>query len=278
MGIIKTGLGLLTGALNAPAERQKKVIAMAENKIWGSANGILLGLCVAVLANDIFIAYNPGTSPQLELWARNALLQLTFLSMGGQGTGLALTAKLRNTIAKDLQDKATAKKEQEEVETQNSLLQSAKEGDALMLRRDYINRRVGGRTQGRLTFKGKLLCRTLELPYLNNKRSMSCIPEGRYPIELIGEDHKDGRKYDIYLNNVKGRDGIAIHGSDPTDPALKQTRGCTLVSKKPYISKWHTASARRRLFSIAGESRKALQEIETTMKENPEIKYLIITT
>jgi hypothetical protein len=39
-----------------------------------------------------------------------------------------------------------------------------------------------GGTHGELYYKGRRICYTIELPWLLNKRSVSCIPEGRYAV------------------------------------------------------------------------------------------------
>jgi Family of unknown function (DUF5675) len=65
-----------------------------------------------------------------------------------------------------------------------------------------------------------VVCNTIELPWLQNKRSVSCIPEGRY--ELMKRTTAKRGQHLLVLN-VKGRDGILIH---PANDALKELRGC----------------------------------------------------
>lgn len=71
----------------------------------------------------------------------------------------------------------------------------------------------------------EVLCKTLELPWKDNKRNVSCFPEGRYfvtkepPIpvdDLTTElDESGGRKPRDYwhfrIHNVPGRSGILVH-------------------------------------------------------------------
>jgi hypothetical protein len=38
-------------------------------------------------------------------------------------------------------------------------------------------------TNGTLFNSGKFLCHTIELPWNDNKRNISCIPEGTYEVE-----------------------------------------------------------------------------------------------
>jgi Family of unknown function (DUF5675) len=65
-----------------------------------------------------------------------------------------------------------------------------------------------------------VVCNTIELPWLQNKRSVSCIPEGRYELRLRSTAK---RGQHLLVVNVKGRDGILIH---PANDAKKELRGC----------------------------------------------------
>jgi hypothetical protein len=64
------------------------------------------------------------------------------------------------------------------------------------------------------------ICKTIELPWLQNQRSISCIPEGRYELKK-----RFTKKHDLHLLvlDVPGRDGILIH---PANDALSELRGC----------------------------------------------------
>ena len=76
---------------------------------------------------------------------------------------------------------------------------------------------------------------TLELPWLANRRDVSCIPAGNYRCEYRTNTGKriggESRWYEV--QNVDGRDGILIHpGNWAGDEALgmySDTRGCILV-------------------------------------------------
>ncbi len=65
-----------------------------------------------------------------------------------------------------------------------------------------------------------MVCSTIELPWLQNKRNISCIPEGRYELKMR-ETKKRGQH--LLVLNVKGRDGILIH---PANDAKKDLQGC----------------------------------------------------
>jgi hypothetical protein len=81
-------------------------------------------------------------------------------------------------------------------------------------------------TIGNLYLNGEWLCDTLELPYLNNQRSISCIPEGQYKVRLRTAEESSSRNYlHLLVEGVKDRSYILVHiGNYPKD-----TRGCILV-------------------------------------------------
>jgi len=76
----------------------------------------------------------------------------------------------------------------------------------LILERVYL----GTETLGSMYDDSSLVCKTMELPWRNNARSISCIPEGLYYV--IQQPPKPGREYPYFrLPNVPGRSGILIH-------------------------------------------------------------------
>lgn len=75
-------------------------------------------------------------------------------------------------------------------------------------------------TNGEMKYKGRLLCYTIELPWLNNKPTVSCIPEGRYRIKMR---YSLKHKTHMQLEGVSGRDLILIH---PANDAVKELKGC----------------------------------------------------
>jgi hypothetical protein len=81
-------------------------------------------------------------------------------------------------------------------------------------------------TIGNLYLNGEWLCDTLELPYLDNQRSISCIPEGEYKVRLRTAKESATRDYlHLLVQDVEGRSYILVHiGNFPRD-----TRGCILV-------------------------------------------------
>ena len=77
-------------------------------------------------------------------------------------------------------------------------------------------------TIGFLTYRS-FSCYTLELPWHENQRMISCIPVGRYPLALV-----DSPRFGRPMPEVQGvieRSSILIHpGNWPSD-----TEGCILV-------------------------------------------------
>lgn len=65
-------------------------------------------------------------------------------------------------------------------------------------------------------------CCTLELPYKNNKRNVSCIPTGEYKVTCRNSE-KYGDHYQV--ENVMMRDYILIHPAN----YYTQLRGCIAV-------------------------------------------------
>ena len=75
-------------------------------------------------------------------------------------------------------------------------------------------------TNGEIRYNNARLCHSIELPWLNNRPQLSCIPEGRYEL-VIRFSHRF--QWHLQLKNVKGRDLILIH---PANNAKKELRGC----------------------------------------------------
>ena len=63
----------------------------------------------------------------------------------------------------------------------------------------------------------------VELPDLDNKSNVSCIPTGRYPVFWTWSPAFGRYMYQIC--NVKGRTGIRIHGGHDVD----NTQGCQIL-------------------------------------------------
>ena len=81
-------------------------------------------------------------------------------------------------------------------------------------------------TIGNLYLDGEWLCDTLELPYIGNQKSISCIPAGQYKVRLRTARESATRDYlHLLVEDVPNRDYILFHIGN----SAKDTRGCVLV-------------------------------------------------
>ena len=81
-------------------------------------------------------------------------------------------------------------------------------------------------TIGNLYLDGEWLCDTLENPYLDNQRNISCIPAGQYKVRIRYPRESATRDYiHLLVKDVKDRDYILFHIGN----SAKDTRGCVLV-------------------------------------------------
>lgn len=63
-------------------------------------------------------------------------------------------------------------------------------------------------TNGELYYENRLVCKTIELPWRCNRRNVSCIPEGSYPMRLRYTE-KRGKHLEII--GVRNRSHILFH-------------------------------------------------------------------
>jgi hypothetical protein len=75
-------------------------------------------------------------------------------------------------------------------------------------------------TNGHLECEGKLICNTIELPWKENQKKVSCIPEGKY---LLQKRYSKKFKWHIEIMNVTNRTSILFH---PANNAMKELNGC----------------------------------------------------
>ncbi|MCF6168861.1 DUF5675 family protein [Lutibacter sp.] len=75
-------------------------------------------------------------------------------------------------------------------------------------------------TNSALFFKGRFIGFVIELPWLENRKNISCIPEGTYKLK---PRFSEKFKHHLLLENVPGRSLILIH---PANDALKELEGC----------------------------------------------------
>jgi len=75
-------------------------------------------------------------------------------------------------------------------------------------------------TNGELSHDGKLICYTIERPWLSNQRRISRIPSGTYELK---RRYSEKFKAHLILLNVPNRDLILIH---PANNAMRELNGC----------------------------------------------------
>ena len=81
-------------------------------------------------------------------------------------------------------------------------------------------------TVGELFLNGERICDTLENPWVDNQRNISCIPEGVYPVRLRLPRESASRDYlHLLVQAVPNRDWILFHRGN----TAKDTSGCILV-------------------------------------------------
>lgn len=110
----------------------------------------------------------------------------------------------------------------------------------LRLEREYLP----NGTNGTLFLYGKPLCHTIELPWRDNRRNVSCIPEGRYRLQW---SRTRRFKMALRLLDVPGRSGILIHAAND---AATELQGCIAPVTK------HTGAGK------GSYSRVALERVE----------------
>lgn len=86
----------------------------------------------------------------------------------------------------------------------------------LVLTRSYFS----DGTNGKLACDGQFICSTIELPWRENQKGISCIPEGYY---LLRKRYSRKFKWHIEVVAVKNRSFILLH---PANNALLELKGC----------------------------------------------------
>ncbi len=91
---------------------------------------------------------------------------------------------------------------------------------ATLIRQKYS----AGYTLGTLVYGINKCMVVLERPWLNNQRSISCIPEGTYDCAYLAKS-ASGKYTSVYhIQDVKDRSGILIHAGN----FVSHTTGCLL--------------------------------------------------
>tara|TARA_R100001224_G_scaffold15250_1_gene7592 strand:- start:5984 stop:6490 length:507 start_codon:yes stop_codon:yes gene_type:complete len=83
-------------------------------------------------------------------------------------------------------------------------------------------------TIGNLYLNGELFCDTLENPWLDNQKNISCIPKGEYKVRLRTARESATRDYlHMLVEDVPNRSYILFHIGN----TAKDTQGCILVGQ-----------------------------------------------
>ena len=91
-------------------------------------------------------------------------------------------------------------------------------------------------TIGELFLNGERLCDTLENPWLDNQKNISCIPVGKYPVRLrLARESATKNYLHLLIQDVPNRNYVLFHRGNTT----KDTSGCILVglgSQQDFVS------------------------------------------
>jgi hypothetical protein len=98
-------------------------------------------------------------------------------------------------------------------------------------------------TNGELLLNGERVCYTIELPWKNNQRQVSCIPEGKYELKKRWT-RRFGHHF--ILLNVPDRSYILVHAAND---ALKEIKGC-IASVTTFTGEGKGAQARLALAKL----------------------------
>jgi len=111
-------------------------------------------------------------------------------------------------------------------------LKNKKKINLLLIRDTFTDKS----TLGELFLNGERMCDTLENPWINNKKNVSCIPRGEYKVRLRLARESATRDYlHLLVEDVENRSYILFHRGN----TAKDTSGCILVglgSQQDFVS------------------------------------------
>lgn len=108
---------------------------------------------------------------------------------------------------------------------------------------------------------GKLLCYTIELPWLNNAKAVSCIPEGSY---ILTKRYSKKFNWHLHVQQVPQREYILIHAANN---ALMELKGC--IAPVSMLTAWGTGLGSRKALQ------KLMQQFDTAAKQSAKINLII---
>ena len=140
----------------------------------------------------------------------------------------------------------------------------------LVLQRAYFKQG----TNGTLFISDQFLCHTIELPWRNNQRNISCIPEGKY--EVVTRFSKKF-KHHLLLKNVQGRSFILLH---PANDAKRDLEGC--IAPVSYLSGIgqgiYSRDAMQKLLSLVYQAQDRKEKILLIIKSQNHENYRTLST
>jgi hypothetical protein len=87
-------------------------------------------------------------------------------------------------------------------------------------------------TNGKIESEGKLICRTIELPWINNEKRISCIPEGKY---FIKKRYSAKFKWHLEIVGVNNRTLILFNPANNAPVTKLSGPGLGLMSRKAVV-------------------------------------------
>jgi hypothetical protein len=116
-------------------------------------------------------------------------------------------------------------------------------------------------TLGVMLHESKTLCYTLELPWLDNQKGISCIPEGEYEVVSRKTPSSQFKYKHYHILDVPDRSWILIHGGN----YHTQIKGCILVG-----SEWEDLNGDGYMDVV--NSRKTLESLTDFLGESFRLK------
>lgn len=127
------------------------------------------------------------------------------------------------------------------------------------MQRTYYDKCTLGTLTIRQSETALFKCLTLELPYLDNKSNISCIPEGTYPVEFLLVSPSGKYKNTYHICNVPNRLGVLIHAGN----TVVDTHGCLLLGLSGYKNSIYESKKACSLLNKATDCKPFLLEIKT---------------